>query len=392
MRCSFLLLLVGVVLAGCNSTPKNENAVMKPPPKRIEVAGTADPLNETGYTADTSGLNVRGNSPPEIVQASASDADEDDQLFGAKVVATVNGTPIFAADIIAKYADYLRQVRPKVRPEQYRELREQVIRNNLSFWIDSVLLAGAMRNLLKPEQIKGINEQLDKAFEPEIKRMMHELKVQTTPELERELAKRGTRLEEIKQAFINREMAGQYIRMKLERPPEPSRQELVSYYQAHLDDYLIPEQVRWQQLQVSFRDRASKQAALDKLEQAIHELQAGTDFGAVAKKYSDGPTASDGGAWDWIERGSLKDTDLEQMLFELPVGQISEIYEGESSFQLVKPNEHRKAGYRPFEDVQDEIRKKLEKEFDGGPRKLIDDLRAKAVIETEYDLTKPRLQ
>ena len=131
----------------------------------------------------------------------------------------------------------------------------------------------------------------------------------------------------------------------------------------------------------------NKSAARNKLEQAIEELNQGTPFDTVARKYSDGLTAKEGGAWDWMEAGNLADEKLERKLFTIPTKQLSEIHEGREALSVVRVLDRKEAGRQPFEEVQDEIRNLLtEEQNKNRPKKLLKELFTQAVIETQYSL------
>ena len=164
----------------------------------------------------------------------------------------------------------------------------------------------------------------------------------------------------------------------------------MNYYKEHLDDYAVPAQVKWDQIQVSFGPERSKIAAKKRIEEALQELEDEIPFGQVAKEYSDGLTAKSGGQRDWMESGNLTDTVLEQKLFDMPLGETSSIHEGPAEWQIVRVTERQTEGRTPFGKVQEQIRKKLlETQNKNRPKKLFDQLFAEAVIETKYDLPVP---
>jgi parvulin-like peptidyl-prolyl isomerase len=122
------------------------------------------------------------------------------------------------------------------------------------------------------------------------------------------------------------------------------------------------------------------------MKQAIDSLRNGTEFGAVATQFSDGPKRDTGGNWDWTKQGSLADEKVERALFEIPVGKISQPLESSSAFVLVKVIERRDAGYVPFEDVQDKINNKLQSEGRrDAAQNVIKDLNNTATIWTIFD-------
>jgi parvulin-like peptidyl-prolyl isomerase len=69
---------------------------------------------------------------------------------------------------------------------------------------------------------------------------------------------------------------------------------------------------------------------LDEAKKLKTELDGGADFAQVARDFSEGTEAKDGGALDWIARYQL-DKQLEDAIFATPVGKASEplVVEGE---------------------------------------------------------------
>ena len=202
------------------------------------------------------------------------------------------------------------------------------------------------------------------------------------------MQKRGESFELFKTNFRNRALATQYIRMKTGDAikKEPTRQELLAYYREHLADYSFPAQVKWQQILIQFSQHEGPEGAKKLMDQAIAELRKGTDFGDVARKFSDGPTASQGGDWDWTREESLADKPVEEALFSLAVGKISLPIENNKSLQLVKVLDRKPAGKTPLEQVQVEIQHKLqEAELKAAEQKVYAELTDDAEIHTLFD-------
>jgi hypothetical protein len=374
-----------LVLGGCKSlTKKHDNPVMQPPPRRVSLD---DSEVESRLAARDQEKETKTASS-DVALTAANDADADDpEVFNAKVIARVNGAPVFAGEILDRYGGYLAQARQKLPPEQYVQLRDTIIRRDLRSHIERRLLVERMRTSLKPDQLKQLEGHLDKMFEPEIAKLKHELNVSTRTELELALNERNTTLDTVRDAFATNRLAMEYLAAKIEKPPAPTRPELVAYYQEHLADYAIPAQVKWQQIQVSFNKRTGKAPSRERIQGAKQRLQRGEAFTQVAKELSDGATASDGGVWDWTKAGSLADNGLEKLLFAQPVGQVSDIYEGRDAFHLVQVLDRQTEGRKPFIEVQDEIQQKItEQRQKDLPKQFVDKLFAEAIIETDYPL------
>lgn len=377
MRRMLIWTAAAAAVLGCQSlAKKHDNPVLQPPPRRTSLDDTeaVQRLADAGEQSD-------------IQQTAADDAGDDSEIINARVVARVNGAPVFAGEVLEVYGPFLNSARQKMPAERFVELREALIRRDLKGHIQRKLLSERMKSSLKPEQVKQLEQQVDRAFDKEIDRLKGELKVSTRTELELALNERNTTLAAVRDNFRTKQIAMAYLASKIERPPMPTRPDLIAYYQEHLDDYTIPARVKWQQIQASFDRKTTKSDARKKIDAAQQALQKGTPFEQVAQQQSDGPTAKSGGNWDWTQSGSLADEKLEKLLFELPVGDVSTIFEGAAAFHIVRVQDRQVEGRKPFGEVQDEIQQKLmESRAANLPQKFVEQLYSEAVIETEYEL------
>jgi parvulin-like peptidyl-prolyl isomerase len=376
MRRLGLLAVLFVVSAGCNTLrPKNDNPVMQAPPRRVSMDDSQ------------AGDQLAGKSATAIKQASAADVGDDAEVFNAQVVARVNGAPVFAGDVLERYGPFLKGFKANKTPEEFQEIRSHIIERDLRSHIERRLLAERLKSSLKPDQIKQLEGHVDKVFQKEIDKLKNELQVSTKTELELALNEKGTTLDAVKDGFTTQRLAMEYLAEHVQRPPALTRPELVAYYQAHLDDYKIPARVQWEQVQVSWDRQVGRAEARTKIQQAQQALQRGQPFDQVAKQFSDGPTATSGGRWDWTNRGSLAEQKLETAIFEQPVGQLSPIIEGRTGFHLVRVVDREAETRKPFAELQDEIAATMEKERQANlPQKFVEQLYNEAIIETTYNL------
>ena len=381
---------------GCNSLQKkHENPVMIEAPRRTSMIQPEPETKVASAETDPAADPAAGESGVTLVNGKKLDLweswEDDTAIYNSQVAATVNGAPILNGDVLDRYSGYLISMREtmqqkKVPPSEYEKVREMFVQRDLQGHIQRRLLVESMRSSLKPDQVKALNSHLDNLFEREIEKLKREMKVSTKTELELELNKKGTTLQNVKDSFTTERMAMEYVAIKMEKADHIDRQDLIDYYHAHADDYAIAANVTWDQIQVSFADASSKAKAQEKINEAMKELSGGAPFDVVARKYSDGLSAKQGGHCEPMEAGSLTDTKLEKMLFSMPVGILSKIHEGPSEFQIVRVVARQEAGRKEIGDVQDEIRQKLETDQNKKrPEKLFKKLFADAVIETKYD-------
>jgi hypothetical protein len=172
--------------------------------------------------------------------------------------------------------------------------------------------------------------------------------------------------------FNERTIAGEWLRQIAPKPKEVTYDELVAYYKEHEQEgkYDQPAQARWEEIMVRFdrcgNDRAAAWRAIADLGNQVWQRVAanpglrGAVFTELAKQKSHGLTANQGGQHDWTTKGALRSQQIDEALFTLDVGQLSDIIETEQGFHIVRVLERKDAGRIPFTDAQAQIRKELD--------------------------------
>ena len=396
----YLLMIAFISIVGCETTPKVDNPVLGPPPPRLESALKQQKLEHTQMASRSKerksileGDFQESDNPfesPVITVASSSDTstasavDESvEELKDSTVVAMVNGTPLFVSDIIGVYDFQLKQAEQRMPPEEYQKLRKALVKSH----IERQLLIHEMKTTLKKEQLAMLQEHLDKAFDEErIPELQKAVGASSPQELEEKLNQQGRSLYYEKELFMKQQSALQFMAVKAKSKNDFSREEVLARYKSNLDEYAYPAKARWQRIRISYAKHGGKDKAVGVLDEVIHKLQAGENFGTLAEKYSDGPRAEKKGQWGWTGRGSLADSEVEAALFDLPVGQTSQVFETDDSFQIVKVLDRKEAGHTPFADVQAQLEQSMVNDARmKATRETLDQLFKKAIIESMFE-------
>lgn len=388
-RCGFAALVLCIALiGGCRSTKQSglwgqlTKTKSRPeanvPPRRAEAKE-----NASEYASSKSPLDdeikvtefIPGKNDPAI------------ELDGATIVARVNSEPVFAEEVLSPFAKKLSQAEKDLTPEQRNQLRAQIIQANLQQHIEKAILVAAMRESMKREELKKLEEQLEKIWvEEELPRLQREYKVGTRVELERVLEEQETSLENLKPSFKSREMAMYYMGQKQKSVSKLGPKELRAYYDQHRDEFKLDAKVRWQLLQINFKSHGGKSGALTVLNQAIVELKDGTPFEEVVKKYSEGPRRDQNGVFEWTSLGSLANGQMNQALAELEVGRICRPINTGDAWVILKVLERQEEGYQEFETVQKDLANRLATEARrNAADKTLTELTAAATIWTIFD-------
>jgi len=165
---------------------------------------------------------------------------------------------------------------------------------------------------------------------------------------------------------------------ELEKKIVINDKDIATYYEDHQGDYVVPEQVKARHILFKV-DQGDPSSAWDearkKAVDIISKLKQGQDFSALAKQYSQGPSASRGGELGWFGRGAMVKS-FEDAAFDLSVGAFSqEPVRTRFGYHVIKVDEHKSAYTKKLDEVKNEIKAKLVKErLPGLLKKTIDRL------------------
>ncbi len=178
----------------------------------------------------------------------------------------------------------------------------------------------------------------------------------TIEDLEKAAKDQGVSFEDFKANIRNgiitqevmREEVGSSIRFT---PGEAER-----YYQQHLQDYSQPESVRLSEILLSTGtgDEAKAAAAKAKADDIETRLHAGADFSQLAKSFSDGTTAAQGGDLGEYQPGALPKL-LEDKTFPLKAGQFTDPILTRQGYIILKVDQHIPGGAKPYKEVENQV-------------------------------------
>jgi parvulin-like peptidyl-prolyl isomerase len=281
-------------------------------------------------------------------------------------------------------------IRKQVPPAQFRQIQEQAIREQLPSHIEQAMMVAVMETKLKAEQTKAVNTQIDSLFEKQLEDMRSGMEKQlgrqcTLADLEADIQKQGMTLQVMRKMFGDKAIAQQYMMGKLEKAEPIGRPELLAAYHERVKEFSEPPAVKWQQVQVSYRKFGDKAQARQQAEAALSELRRGVPFSDVARKYSDGPDAAEGGIWDFTQYESLLN-ELQEPLSKLPPKTPSQIIETTNGLQIVQVVERREMKTQPFEDVQEKIREDIaQARHKAKIAEIMKELKSECVVTTIFD-------
>jgi len=135
-----------------------------------------------------------------------------------------------------------------------------------------------------------------------------------------------------------------------------SSDEVKQYYEAHPQEFTLPERVTLSEISVSTEGKSPEEfaAVRAKVEGLRTSVLNGDDFNRVAQLYSQGSTAKDGGNLGTYKRGELS-PQIEAIVFQMSKGQITDVIQTRTGFEFLLVDDHFQAGLQPFDKVEADI-------------------------------------
>ncbi len=151
--------------------------------------------------------------------------------------------------------------------------------------------------------------------------------------------------------------------------PQVSEADIQQYYNQHLSDYKVDEQVRVRHILIKVdqggADPKADAAAKAKAENILKQIKAGGNFAELAKANSDDPGSKDqGGELGFLKRGATV-PEFDQAAFTLPVGQTSDLIKTKFGYHILQVEEKQTAHTRSLDEVKSTIVALLTRQKEG---------------------------
>ena len=178
--------------------------------------------------------------------------------------------------------------------------------------------------------------------------------------LEKAVESSGIGWEEYKTQLRNGLLTQEVIHREVGSRINIGNDEVKKYYDEHQSEFNRPEQVYLSEILISTEGKSPEEipALEKKANDLLARVKKGEDFAELAKRHSDGSTAKQGGELGTFEPGQLS-KELELVVFKMNRGDVTDVIRTKSGFEILRVDEHYKAGLQPLDKVQNEIVNRL---------------------------------
>jgi len=180
-------------------------------------------------------------------------------------------------------------------------------------------------------------------------------------QFERVLAQQGMTMKKLKARYKEQIMSRKLIDQKVGGKVIVSPVEVADYYKAHFNEYIQPEEVQVRNILIRPRQGLEPEAAATLAKDVCDKAKNGEDFGELAKRYSEGPNAEEGGEMGYVKRGDLL-PEIENTVFSLPEGQVSDVIQTSLGYHIFKVEAKRERRPRTLSEVRQDVEEAILRE------------------------------
>jgi peptidyl-prolyl cis-trans isomerase SurA len=209
--------------------------------------------------------------------------------------------------------------------------------------------------------------------------MRKDMKLESMEDLEKAATAQGISYEDFKQNMRNQIITQKVIGEEVSSRLSITTEEQQKYYDEHKSEMEQPETVRLSEILIApevppapkaadgssanppandAANEEAKEAALaaaeTKANDLLKQIRGGASFDDIAKKYSSGPSAAQGGDLGVFKRGALA-KELEDKAFSMKSGDVTDVIRVKQGYLIFKVTDHQMAGIPPLKDVTNKV-------------------------------------
>lgn len=310
-----------------------------------------------------------------------SPAMVEDEPAGPVDVLFINEDSITVVDAVEPVRTELAAQRAAMPPNQFAQMVDKVLRDRIRTMARDLLLYQEASRRLSDQEA----EYLEKFTDQRIREIVQKEHAGRQVRWEQAMAEQGLTPEKAREKIRRELVVIRHLQQVITpRIQEPTRRELLNFYEKVRPELSSPE--RRQMLLIEIPKDGNAAAARQTAKTAQTELQSGTPFEEVARRWSKGVHAEDGGDWGMINPDSITGrwAQAAEALVNLPAGGTSGIIETESGYFIVRVGMIEPRQEPGFAEVQRDLTERYrDQQFNMLVDELVLRLQERAVIRPE---------
>ncbi|KKO18534.1 MAG: peptidyl-prolyl cis-trans isomerase [Candidatus Brocadia fulgida] len=274
------------------------------------------------------------------------------------IKAIVGDEIITQGDVVKRAAVALREAQERYQEKEFFEKADEILKETLDELINRKVLIKEAQKLFGTDemQMKEVEKDLDSFMKGAVKNVGSLSKYYEIAEAQgiNPLEKKN----ELKEDIMIDKIMKENVYNKVKVQPKLLRR----YYVENVDEFRQKKEVSLRQIMIKFSAHDNdREKTLSLAQQIRKRLEKGEDFATLAKQYSEGPNAENGGLLSFEEVNEMR-KDLRDAVYQLKDNERSGIIASPVGYHIFKMELIKPEKVQEFEEVQEDIYKKIYRE------------------------------
>lgn len=242
-----------------------------------------------------------------------------------KIIAVVNDEVITQSEFEESMLSFIADYQLRYGLEEAEDRLNEAKSDALNRLIEEKLIL---------QEAKRRNIQVDKA---EVDKRLQQVrsKFDSEEKFKKTLSRSGLTIRKLKDKYREQIMMRVLVNGIISHNVKITPTQIAAYYYGHKSEFTQPEKVKFRIIILKFMSEEGKITTRSFAEKLLDRIRSGEDFGILAKQYSEGPNAEDGGDMGFVSRAEMI-KEIDEAIFSLRENEVSEIIETSLGYNIVK--------------------------------------------------------
>jgi peptidyl-prolyl cis-trans isomerase SurA len=292
----------------------------------------------------------------------------------------VNGIAVIVGDAVITYKDIQLALAEDVEALERRYGSQPQVFNQKAAEMERAKLEEMIENQLVLQEFKRAGYVVPESyFQSEIDKDIRRWGDRLT--LTKTLQAQGLTFETYRNRIRERVILHLMWREKVPQDPLISPTKIENYYTQNRDKFRVEDQVKLRMIVLTNVPNNTAYSPKKVADELAAKLDQGASFVELAKLYSQGSQAQEGGDWGWVQR-SVLNTNLAQVAFSLESGQHSAAIETPAGAYVLLVEDKKVSHIKTLSEVRDDVEATLRaEEVKRLKNQWVSQLRSKAFIQ-----------
>lgn len=268
--------------------------------------------------------------------------------IGNKILVVVNDEVITQSDLDVALTPVVNELKKEFSGDDLKDKIEETRGEMLNQMVEDRLILQEAKRLGVVVDESEIDERLKDV----------KMKFNSTSDFSDEVEKIGLTVTILRNRYKEQLMMSKLVNHEIKEKVVVTPAEVSGYYDKHQEEFRNPESVHLKNIMIRFDEATTESLAKEKADDVYRLIEGGRDFSDLAKLYSQGAKAEDGGDLGFVMKGQMRE-EFDQVIFALKPGEAASPLKTDTGYYIFKVEEKKDAYLQPLSEINDNVESEI---------------------------------